>query len=361
MKYLHLSIFGGHEKRHGGTRRSEQLQELLCGADGVSVNPYLGLESSLLLGLRHPLTFLRALVFSAYLYATRGLSFRGFLQYAAYSVNLMKVLERHEFDVVLHETAPGISISFMRYLAWRGIDYIAIPHNIEYLVPGQAMKAFRANHRVYQAEVEGYRAARQVLAICDFDTAILRCSGVDAHTLEYRPIRRDRAWFELIRARRAARTDFDGFLLLGTVENPPTFNGVKALLDTLRVTHPELLLTVAGYGTEAFRDYQSDAVTVLGSVSEAQVESLLSGATALLINQPQTTGFLTKIVEMNLCGVPQVVISNYFQAEGMSRFGIVKAQVESLHEIDIPAHFDPFPEPADDNLLVSLLAAHPAR
>lgn len=361
MKYLHLSIFGGHAKRHGGTRRSEQIQEMLNGADGVSVNPYLRLKPSLLVALCHPLTFLRALCFSAYLFATRGLSLWGFLQYAACSVNLMKVLERHEFDIVLHETAPGISIPFMRYLAWRGFDYIAIPHNIEYLVPGQVMKAFRANHRVYQTEVEGYRSARQVLAICEFDAAILRCSGADARTLEYRPTRRDRARFESIRESRAARSCFDGFLLLGTVENTPTFNGVKVLLDTLRATHPELRLTVAGYGTEAFRDYQSDSVTILGSVSESQVESLLRGTTALLINQPQTTGFLTKIVEMNLCGVPQILISDYFQAKDMNRFGIFKAQVESLHEVGIPTRFDPLPELAADNLLSLLQAAPPTR
>lgn len=361
MKYLHLSIFCGHTKRHGGTRRSEQLQELLEGADGVSVNPYLKLKPSLLVALRHPLTFLHALGFSAYLYATCGLSFRGFLQYAASSVNLVKVLERHTFDIVLHETAPGISIPFMRYLAWRGIDYVAIPHNIEYLVPGQVMKAFRANHRVYQTEIAGYRSARQVLSICDFDTAILRCSGANVRTLEYRPIRRDRERFDLIRERRAARANAAGFLLLGTVENTPTFNGVKALLDTLRAINSELRLTVAGYGTEVFRDYQSDTVTVLGSVSESQVESLLISATALLINQPQTTGFLTKIVEMNLCGLPQVIVSDYFQAEGMERFGIVKARAESLHGVAIPTRFELLPELQAENPLTQMLAPNPPR
>ena len=179
---------------------------MLIGEDGVTVNPYLKFKPSLLVALRHPLIMMRAIIFSAYLFAARVLSFRGFLQYAVCSVHLIKILDNYEFDIVLHETAPGISIPFMRYLDWRGIDYVSIPHNIEYLVPGQIMKVFRSNHRAYQVEVEGYRSARQVLAICNFDAAILRCTGVAARTLEYRPIHNDRIRLQQIRQHRAQST-----------------------------------------------------------------------------------------------------------------------------------------------------------
>lgn len=346
MKYLHLSIFDGHASRHGGTRRSEQLREVFEGlddAEGNTVNPYLAIKPALRVALKHPLTLLGTLAFSARLFATRGLSFLGALQYAVCGVNLIKTLERHDFDLVFHETAPGISIPFMRYLASRGIPYVAIPHNIEYLVPGQMLKAFRGNHRVYQTETEGYQAARHVLGICEFDTAILRCGGANASTLEYRPTREDRQRFARIRAARERRASFDGMLLLGTVSNTPTFNGVKALLDTLHTTHPELRITVAGYGTEVFRSYQSKTVNVLGSVTDSQVEALLIGATVLLINQPQTTGFLTKIVEMNLSGVPQAIISDYFQADGLNRYGVIQTSVGSLPQLEVPSRFEILP------------------
>jgi glycosyltransferase involved in cell wall biosynthesis len=354
MKYLHLSIFDGHTKRHGGTRRSEQVRELLDqmeGAEGISINPYLKEMSALRLAAHHPLLFLRALWFSVRLYFTRGLSFLGFLQYAACSVNLLKALEDHAFDIVIHETAPGISISFMKYLSSRGIPYIAIPHNIEFMVPGQVLRAFRNRHRLYQTEIEGYCSAQQVLAICDFDTAILRCNGVNARTLVYRPTRSDRTIFERIRIARAGRSEFDGLLLLGTVENVPSFNGVKALLEILRSTHPKFRLTVAGYGTEAFSNYQSDVIKVLGSVSQAEAERLLLNATALVINQPQTTGFLTKIVETNLCGVPQIIIGDYFQAEGLDRYGIIRTKIDALHEVSIPSSFEIFTESSSENAL----------
>jgi len=359
MKYLHLSVFDGHASRHGGTRRSEQLREVFEGlddAEGRTVNPYLAIKPALRFAVRHPLTLLGTLAFSARLYATRGLSFLGSLQYAVCSVNLIKTLERHDFDLVFHETAPGISIPFMRYLASRGIPYVAMPHNIEYLVPGQVMRAFRGNHRIYQTETEGYRQALHVLGICEFDTAILRCGGANASTLEYRPTQADRQRFARIRAAREGRTSFGGMLLLGTVANTPTFNGVKALLDTLHTTHPELRVTVAGYGTEAFRSYQSKTVNVLGSVTEEQIEALLIGATVLLINQPQTTGFLTKIIEMNLSGVPQAIISDYFQANGLNRYGVIKTTVESLHRLEVPARFESLPATDAGPLLRRLLS-----
>lgn len=359
MKYLHLSIFDCHTKRHGGTRRSEQLREVFQGlddAEGSTVNPYLPIKPALLIAVRYPLTLLGTLAFSAHLFVTRGLSFLGALQYAVCSVNLIKTLERHDFDLVFHETAPGISIPFMRYLASRGIPYVAMPHNIEYLVPGQVMRIFRGRHHAYQTETEGYCAARHVLGICEFDTAILRCCGANASTLEYRPTQEDRQRFARIRVAREGRTSFDGMLLLGTVANTPTFNGVKALLDTLHTTHPELRITVAGYGTEAFSSYQSKTVNVLGSVTEAQVEALLIGATVLLINQPQTSGFLTKIVEMNLSGVPQAIISNYFQADGLNRYGVIKTTVGSLHELEVPTQFESLPVTEADQLVRRLLS-----
>lgn len=341
--------------RHGGTRRSEQLKELLGDVNSVTLNPYLRTKPSLIIALRHPLTFAYSLIFSLYLLFTSGLSFLGLLQYAICSVNLLKVIKRHEFDIVLYETAPGISIPFMRYLSLHNINYIAIPHNIEYLVPGQVMKIFRTNYHVYKTEIQGYRAASKVLTIGDFDTSILRCSGVNAYTLEYRPIRSDRARFELIRQRRAANTKFEGFLLLGTVENTPTLNGVRTLLDTLRSHRPDLCLTVAGYGTEKLKSYESASISVLGSVTESQVESLLCHTRAMLINQPQTTGFLTKIVEMNMCGVPQIVISDYFQVTGLERFGINKVSLESLNQLHIPTRFELLPDLATDNPLKMIL------
>lgn len=344
MKILHLSIFGGHEKRHGGTRRSEQIKEMLEGADCISLNPYLGFRDSFWLSLLNPLMLLSSLLFFVGQYFMGGLSLKGVFRCSVESVNLIKVLRCNAFDIVIHETAPGVSIPFMKYLAREKVIYVAVPHNVEYLVPGQEMDIFRGNYNAYRSEIEGYRLACQVLTICDFDAAILRCSGIPARTLEYRPVFRDLARFASIRDRRNNRSDFDRFLLLGTVDNVPTFNGFKALLDALRNAQPDLCLTVAGYGTEKFKDYQSATVNVLGAVDEAVVESLLCNAKALLINQPQTTGFLTKIVEMNLCGIPQILVGEYYQAKNMERYGVIGSSVEFLHKLKLPLQFEALPE-----------------
>lgn len=357
MKYLHFSIFLGNLERHGGGRRSEQISELLenSGLAGISVNPYFGILSSFQVAFRHPLLFLEAILFSIYLCFKCGLSLIGVVKFSIYSVNLIKNIKGTEFDVLLHETAPGVSIPFMQYLKWKGVPYIAIPHNIECLVPGQVIDMFRNECYVYLAEMTGYRAAQRVISICKFDAAILRSAGVLAEVLEYHPVRNDRVRFDYIRKSRGNCSEAVGFLLLGSAGNVPTYYGIKGLLEYFSQIDSDFCLTVAGYGTEVFKSYQNKKITVMGSVSEQEIDSLLINATALLINQPQTTGFLTKIVEMNLCGVPQIVVSDYFQIDGMERFGIIKTKIEYLSNCTIPDVFSFFQDIGSRDILREVL------
>jgi hypothetical protein len=58
---------------------------------------------------------------------------------------------------------------------------------------------------------------------------------------------------------------------------------------------------------------------------------------------------------MNLCGIPQIVISDYLQAEGIERFGVYRTKLESLHEFKIPASFELFPDFYNDNPLAKIL------
>lgn len=354
MRYLHLSIFYGHSRRHGGVRRSEQLYEILESTDGIegkSLNPYMNLSSSLLQALKNPITFLISLVFASYLLIAKGLSIKGFFKYSLVSVGLMRAIKQYRFDLLLLETAPGVSIPFMHYLSWRRMEYVAIPHNIEFLVPSQVQDVFRGIHYAYLAELTGYRSASQVLAISDLDAVILRCGGVKSHTLEYRPIKADLKRFEVIRSRRLDSSKSGGFLLLGTVNNAPTKKGVEDLLKLFQSTGSKLPLIVAGFGTEMFLDYNNDTVQVLGSVTNSQLDSLISNATALLVNQPQTTGFLTKIIEMNYCGLPQIILGDYMQARGMEQYGIICVSTELLGELEIPSNFDVIPALPIDNHL----------
>ena len=50
----------------------------------------------------------------------------------------------------------------------------------------------------------------------------------------------------------------------------------------------------------------------------------------LIINQAQTSGFLTKIVEFNLAGIPIIVTSNYYQAKNLEEYGIFNKDIKYL-------------------------------
>lgn len=355
MKYLHLSAASGLSARHGGVRRSEQLEEMLKISNGISINPYIGFKQSIIFALKKPFTLLESFSFSCYLFFIKGLSLRGLMQYAFYSVRLMRALKENSYDIVIHETAASISIPFMHYMSWKKIRYVAVPHNIEFLVPTQIIKIFRSNHHVYRSEMEGFRAAELVLSLSDFDSAILRSGGVNAKTLEYRPTKSDKHLCDSIRNARKNKKSENYFLMLGTVSNVPTFNGMKELLDNMSLSVKDNCIILAGYGTEVFGSYNSSSIKVVGSVSDEELKELLIGAKALIINQPQTTGFLTKIVEMNLCGLPQIFLSEYIQVSGWRRFGIFRTEVNNLSEVAVTNAFDILPDIDDNNALINFI------
>jgi hypothetical protein len=322
MTYLHFSIFLGHSKRHGGVKRSDQIASYLKPLAGLSLNPYLPLRDAFAFCLRHPLMFMRSGLFALGLFLFHGLSLIGLIKVSLQAAKLIQVIHSQHFDMLVMETAPGLSLHFMRYLAKRQIPYVALPHNVEYLVPHQHDKTFSNNGALFAAESFGYRHALKVFAICDFDRAVACCNGATASTLPYFPTDEEHGMFLDIRKNRRADSGRAAYLLLGTVENGPTYEGVKRFLDQHIESKSTMRVIVAGHGTEKFANYASSTVSVLGSVSNETLQELLATVSAILINQPQTSGFLTKIIEMNLCGVPQIILSDYQQSNGLEKFGV---------------------------------------
>ena len=61
---------------------------------------------------------------------------------------------------------------------------------------------------------------------------------------------------------------------------------------------------------------------ILGAISDKKLIELMKNAKCLIINQVQTSGFLIKIVEFNLAGIPILITSDYFQAKNLENYGI---------------------------------------
>jgi hypothetical protein len=333
MSFLHFSVFYGSVQRHGGTKRSEQLAETLNEQDVKTINPYLSYKDAFFFAIKNPVALFESAMFALYLLTFKGVSFKGMLGFFFRAVKPIVILKKNPACTLVHETGPDISLVFMQYLKWKKIPYIAVPHNIEFMVPNQNLVGFRNLASAFACEIAGYKSAKDVRVICDYDKSVLACLGIRSSTFSYYPVKSDQAEFLDIRHARDSVELANSYLLLGTVGNKPTYDGVKACLDTHKASSSQYNLIVAGYGTETFKDYESDRITVLGSIDNAKLKELLINTAALLINQPQTTGFLTKIVDFNFCGIPVLVISDYVQSDNLEKYGVYKITFSDLDTI----------------------------
>ena len=100
---------------------------------------------------------------------------------------------------------------------------------------------------------------------------------------------------------------------------------------------------MAGFGTEVLRAAKPLKVDIRGSVSEKGLRDLLVGCRALVIRQVQTSGFLTRIVEANLCDIPVMILGQYEQAMGMEDYGVNFIQtIDDLNGLSVSRfrHFE---------------------
>ena len=190
-KYLHFSVFLGSVQRHGGTKRSNQLVEVLSEQRVESFNPVKSIKDSVQFSLKHPILLLQSVLFAIYLFLFKRANLKGAIQFALRASYPIHLLNKYKPETVFHETAPGFTLIFMQYLKWKKIQYIAIPHNIEFMVPSQKPQGFPGLAAAFECEIEGYRSALSVKVICDYDKSILACFGINSTVFPYYPIKID--------------------------------------------------------------------------------------------------------------------------------------------------------------------------
>ena len=209
-----------------------------------------------------------------------------------------------------------------RALARLRLPYILLPHNIEAAVSGQFTGLGREVER--QREIAAIRGAEALWVISQYDRELVARYGAEAEVLPYFPPERDLRWLERIRKGRTQLRQ-DVFLVLGTVHNPPTRQGLQDLLSTLRRYEGEILgasVVVAGFGVERLRVPSSSRIQVFGGVSDEILTGLMMRAKCALVRQPPTSGFATRLTEFNLSSIPVYINDDYSQARGLEEYGI---------------------------------------
>lgn len=355
---LHYGRFLTANARHGGTRRSQQLREILerSGVQVVGV----ALESE---SRRTPLARAWGVARGAVVSPLgEMLSVRrpaGLYHRAMADLSLRS---SPPGPPVVWEGGPGESF----YGGWaarrNGHRVVAAPQNLDSLTPGMASAwTGRQSPDWFKEELNELRYADAIFVLSANDRWLLSLHDLHADVLPYHPpadieehlldLRRDRS------ARSHAGTSV---LALGTMGSEPTARGFRDLLrmlerDSIMRSTAESIV-IAGYGTERMRTaFERTGARVVGTVSEEDLHALQLDARALLVHYVPTPGALTRIPEALIAGIP--VIANRHAARGYEAIpGVhVYDSPEELRELlatDLPAPAA-MPRPAVEDQFVS--------
>lgn len=351
MKVLHISIFHGAVDRHGGARRSDQICEALAelADDNLEVETIsLARREFSKIRLMECILFIRFALLRLPILLYQGLSLLGAMWLLRYGPSIRAAIYRSKPDHVLLEFSTGAPALVAMVLSELQVPFSVLPHNVEFMVPGQEDGTFRGGGAAFESEVGTYKRAVLAFCISDFDRRVLQCLSINASLFPYYPVRDDVEGFLEVRRQRVGRNKRH-LLVLGTALNPPTRKGMEGLLEEINAAAQWTIpVIVAGFGTEALQQLSSSRIKVLGGVSRDVMSSLLLDAYAVIVSQPATSGFLTRLVECNLSGIPVYVTGAYAQADGLEEKGIFHVEsVLSLKDgmVDRNGGFDLFQRP----------------
>ncbi|MBD1845991.1 hypothetical protein H6F89_21765 [Cyanobacteria bacterium FACHB-63] len=188
-----------------------------------------------------------------------------------------------------------------------GFRVIALPHNLESLVPKQG-----AFFEGFETEIKSLAKATIVFCISREEEWLLRTKGIDAHYLPYYPPQP--VLEKLLKVREARSTaPKHRFLVLGNAKNPPTRLGMIEQLEWLSRVRAtvDFQVDVVGFGTESLKEQcDREDFTVHGSVDPETLNQFLINAQAALVHQRPTSGALTRIPEFLIAGIPVIANSN---------------------------------------------------
>ena len=339
LRILHYGRFLNAATRHGGTRRSEQLREILE-RGGLQVIP-VALESQRL-GSR----------FARVLGVARGARVSP-LHELAQVRRPAGLYHRAMADKSLGSTPPGLPAVWESgpgeafYGGWaarrHGHRVVAAPQNFDSLTPGMASAwTGRNSPDWFGEELNQLHYADAVFVLSAHDRWLLSLYGVQAEVLPYHPPADIKAQLLKMRRLRSARpSGGNSVLALGTIGSEPTARGFRDLLQMLDGTSHSrstvASIVIAGHGTERLRtDFERIGARVMGTVSEIELDELRLDARALLVHYVPAPGALTRIPEALIAGIP--VIANRHAARGYE-------DVPGVYVYDLPGE------------LVTLLAA----
>lgn len=189
-----------------------------------------------------------------------------------------------------------------------GVKVLALPHNLESLVPGNmSLSGRRVSPNWLSEEIRALAACDAVFTISREEQWLLRLHGIMANYLPYYPSPEVEHFMREIRCARDANDRQNDLLLLGTAANRPTLDGMLNRLEFFASKRGLFrTLHVVGFGTDRLQRLVSphSGIKLHGAVDNQSLRALLLQVRAAIVHQTASSGALTRIPELLLAGVP---------------------------------------------------------
>jgi len=298
-KHSHFKadIFG-----HGGNKRTAQINELLNVAgivfEEVDFDKY-----------EPAANHIKSFIKGGLIFKNLGKGFKTNYAIGRYLLKFEYFIKDCKPELFIWESTSGYYLLLAEILYKYKIPFIAIPHNIESLVNGNVSAFSKKKSPIwFNEEINFLRLANKVFTISREENWLLSLYGLVPHYLPYFPPKDLTDHFLNINKKRSKKksnyTDKKKLLLLGTFYNPPTLKGYLEIIDAL-ADLDFVDVKVAGFGSELLKNASFGTnVTVLGTLSFEGLAKAIEEADYALIHQEPSSGALTRITELLLCGLP---------------------------------------------------------
>lgn len=314
----------------GAAKRSAQIEELLQQAGVVYVNDEFALPKGM--GFMTKLLWLLAgLRFVVAHFSWKEIrSIRNCLAMSKYFGLRMPLFETYkEKDVVfLNEDTTSSAYGFPYLAKEIGKKMLSLPHNMESLCClGRDLQSGKPRLGWLSEDIIRLKLCDAVFCISKEEMWLLSIHGVNAHYLPYYPPKVAEDYLLGVRKKRQGRNpnEICKFLILGSASNEPTRQGMDEVLSYFSsYGYLPFEIHVAGYRTECLEKKVHPQIVYHGTLSNDELEEMMIEVDALVINQPATSGALTRIVEHLVAGIPVIAsfgaARDYYQSDDVQVF-----------------------------------------
>lgn len=258
--------------------------------------------------------------------------------------------EKEKNLIVVYELSFYADYTLIFACVQLGIKIIGLPHNLESLVYGQKSEI---NNKIapnwFNQEIAILRLFTKIYVISREEYWLLSLYNIKVNYLPYQPSKKVvETCLEVRELRKLTSQNF--YLSIGTAANLPTLEGFKELIFYFEEARIKEDLVIAGFYTERLDDYFTNIspnIKLKGALNSEELKFVLANCKAIIIYQKPTTGALTKIPELLLCGIPVVcnnaAARNFFNVKGVNVFNskeelktLLESKLDTCSKANIP-------------------------